>query len=52
MRIKHVSISACLYHSREKGVEVIDSQNGYVLEFGFNLGKKEHSNSSSLTRPP
>ena len=38
MRIKHVSISACLYHSRERGLEVIDNQNGFVLEFGFDPG--------------
>ena len=52
MRIRHVFISACLYHSSDRGVGVIHSRNGYVVEFGFDLRKKEHSNSFSLTVPP
>ena len=50
---------ACIYislpipcHSRDRGLEVIHSQNAYVLEFGFDLGTKEHSNSFSLTGHP
>ena len=36
----------------ETGRGVIHSRNGYVLEFGFDLGKKEHSESFSLTVTP
>ena len=48
----YLSFVPCLYHSRERGVGVIHNRIGYVLEFGFDLGKKEHSESFSLTVAP